>query len=712
MSLTDTYGVALALYPASTAFGLELRRAPDSAGAPDLGNVETLALVEGTRAIFLDLLPNDGLTRWYSVRHVRAGWTDSPWTDWFDAVPARLHDRYERGAFGAPFVLVDKVDGPNGNTTTQITLTAVAPGRAVTLLYAMGTAALAAAPSNPYTVTIDRDTNVVSDRILRAQARGEDGSESVVLFIVVDWDKVPEISMLTTPAPWYDSVSKTQKGWTVDGVVDDDTRGLFVVPNGLGAFTSIPAATAVTIGSPGYWLDLSSSNTFQLQALEDPGAFGNLAVTPYELSASGAPGLAGEVVNVPLVRAPVTVASTREDTANIRVVTLTATPSTATIRYRLNGGTWLEATGTVELRLDVSSAAVTLEFNAVVNDLVEPARTMTFDANPDPAILEGSGPREEPANQITMTVNTDDDVIRVGIWAIRVDAGDPELWPVVVGTNDPDGNYAKGLRWYASDGDWYIILRAYGNRSQWVEERYTITVTGAAATPGALEDPITATQVLVIGSPYHQLDWAYDSVVDASGLNDYAVTVREDGVEILSLADARDPRYPSDTPVGSTGLVTGTGGVRFARPWVSSGDPGAEAKTWAYEIRLYDGPALVATYYRSISGYVVPGTEGTAPTEAPSRPFLDYLGSDLWQSNWFNTRSDLDLEVEWTVTSGTFEILSDNTTVFTNLVVAGSTSDTGGGDSSSTQARARARYMVGELRGPWSSYSSWRNKVP
>jgi hypothetical protein len=617
MPITDNYGVALGLYPSDTLFDLELQRAPDLSGAPDVASAAVLAALPGTQPVYVDQLPNDGVPRWYSIRHVRTGWTSSALTDWFRAVPARLFEGYGR---------------------------------------------------NP----------------------------------------LPAVGLVSAPSPWFDATTQDQKGFLAYGLVNETTAGLFIQATSVGAVTCVPAATALTIGGVnGLWLDLSGQNSFLLQVLVDPGVNGSLVLTPYAHGDTAARGLHGDPVTVPLGRHPISTLSWLEDTASSRRVTLKANPGTATIRYKINDGSWVEAVGSVEFRVDVSQGSQSVQWYAVANGLAEPVHApFTFDANLDPEIRPGSGVTESPANNVLVQLNLDDDVKRVAVWARRVNAGGAAAWPVMDGTTDvPDDRFLKNLTWYAEAGDWYVIVRAYGNREQYVEARYTITVVGSATAVGALS-ALAASLVTVSATNYVELDWGYNSVVDASTLHDFAFTVREDGVEVLTLATNRDPREEPSVPVGSHGIFASPdGGVRLERAWVASGTSGAVANTWNYEVRLYHLGAYVASYNCTVSGYVVGGGGGgsSAPTDSPSTPTLDYIGEDSWTATWGNSRTDLALEIEWA-------FAFPNGSGFPYSLPAGTDQDSNGNGGSS-QARARVRYVNDYGAGPWSNWSPWRNNM-
>lgn len=81
-------GIALALWAADESFDFEIERANDASGVP--GPYQRIATVPGTTQVYRDRLPNDGLARWYRIRHVLPGYDPSPYTGGQDGIPAAL----------------------------------------------------------------------------------------------------------------------------------------------------------------------------------------------------------------------------------------------------------------------------------------------------------------------------------------------------------------------------------------------------------------------------------------------------------------------------------------------------------------------------------------------------------------------------------------------------------------------------------------------
>jgi hypothetical protein len=85
----ERYGVVLLAVPDPTVdwslYDLEIQQAPDSAGAPDTGNAETILRIppaarSGTPVTIT--LPNDATRRHWRWRHVRTGYDAGAWSEW------------------------------------------------------------------------------------------------------------------------------------------------------------------------------------------------------------------------------------------------------------------------------------------------------------------------------------------------------------------------------------------------------------------------------------------------------------------------------------------------------------------------------------------------------------------------------------------------------------------------------------------------------
>lgn len=108
-------GTVIALFPSDTDYDIEIQRAPDSAGSPDVGNAESIAITPGEQQTYIDELPTDGDPRHYRIRHVRTGETASDWTPWVAITPKTFISAYRQ----APVVpSVDERPSDDGATGT------------------------------------------------------------------------------------------------------------------------------------------------------------------------------------------------------------------------------------------------------------------------------------------------------------------------------------------------------------------------------------------------------------------------------------------------------------------------------------------------------------------------------------------------------------------------------------------------------------------
>jgi hypothetical protein len=115
----------------SSSYPLELERAPDSGGAPDLGDITDVAV--SLDGVFYDPLPADQSTYWYRARHVPgstsgSGVTASEWTDWLPAV-ARGTQGSGGGGGGNGDLPGDEQPGSNGGGSLVPILPSVSVAR-------------------------------------------------------------------------------------------------------------------------------------------------------------------------------------------------------------------------------------------------------------------------------------------------------------------------------------------------------------------------------------------------------------------------------------------------------------------------------------------------------------------------------------------------------------------------------------------------------
>src|SRR6266571_5037270 len=87
-------GIPLTIIPFDTSADIELQRAPQAAGVPDVANAVTIAHLAPAPASgvsYIDYLPLDNVVRYYRLRHVSLGLDPSAYSDWTAAlVPLQL----------------------------------------------------------------------------------------------------------------------------------------------------------------------------------------------------------------------------------------------------------------------------------------------------------------------------------------------------------------------------------------------------------------------------------------------------------------------------------------------------------------------------------------------------------------------------------------------------------------------------------------------
>src|SRR6266568_3446727 len=82
-------GIPLTIIPFDTSADIELQRAPQAAGIPDVANAVTIAHLAPAPASgvsYIDYLPLDNVVRYYRLRHVSLGLDPSAYSDWTAAL--------------------------------------------------------------------------------------------------------------------------------------------------------------------------------------------------------------------------------------------------------------------------------------------------------------------------------------------------------------------------------------------------------------------------------------------------------------------------------------------------------------------------------------------------------------------------------------------------------------------------------------------------
>lgn len=119
--LSQRYGVAVALFPADELSEIEVQRAPDSAGSPDVGAASTIAVLPPGSRLFVDELPPNAAPFHYRTRATLAGYDPSGWTCWAMGLPAPLPDAVTLPDVVVPTVSVARaVSGITGTVTVTV----------------------------------------------------------------------------------------------------------------------------------------------------------------------------------------------------------------------------------------------------------------------------------------------------------------------------------------------------------------------------------------------------------------------------------------------------------------------------------------------------------------------------------------------------------------------------------------------------------------
>lgn len=231
-------GIALAVYPTDVAYNIEIRRAPDSGGSP--GTWETIAIVSGGTQVFADPLPSDGAVRWYSVRHILAGFLPGPWSDAVDGVPAALNPNLVPPPLPTPSLAVAvELD----DTDAIVTWTSVG----VVTVFDTDNTILSPQPTSPWDVPRDFGGKVA---IYRIESRV--GSTVITDRIVIPGQSVritavtaEKTSGTTMDVTWAVNYDPAGTVYRVDYVITADGSGSGTV---VGA-TSPETITVTSLGS-------------------------------------------------------------------------------------------------------------------------------------------------------------------------------------------------------------------------------------------------------------------------------------------------------------------------------------------------------------------------------------------------------------------------------------------------------------------------------
>jgi len=88
--LRNLYGVALNLIPGDASLPIEVQRAPDSAGAPNVGSAVSLGSCGPFPlggGVYFDPRPANASVWWYRARHISDAFDSGDWTNWVSSAP-------------------------------------------------------------------------------------------------------------------------------------------------------------------------------------------------------------------------------------------------------------------------------------------------------------------------------------------------------------------------------------------------------------------------------------------------------------------------------------------------------------------------------------------------------------------------------------------------------------------------------------------------
>ena len=604
---------------------------------------------------------------------------------------------------GVPSLELKYTGGDSHNTYIQA-IAATPDGIGVEIFYAFGDDPFVLTVANGGNIAVPRATNDSGDRHLRVKAVADNGLVDVKE-LTIDFDVIPEISITAEMVPIYDA-GGVQIGWRIRGTSDEDTRGVSVAIAGGLTIQSATSSPGVFVGAV-YWIDTRVTKTWWMDFLQTPGQTGAATITPREFYDS-TQGLGGQPAVITLARAPITVHSIQRDNFTQYTVTLTATPATATIRHRINGGGWIENVGTKVFQVFVETADQLIEYYSYLpGGSSEEIRRVNIDQDDQPEITSASLTESTP-NNAHLEAGFDNDVVMWKFWARR------NLWP----TTDPLVGEGTPLEWclkysggvertsldFFAGGDgggsstWYGILRAYDKSGNFMQTEVSKLISGAPPVVGALSN-LLAQHSTEVGLHYNDITWSHNQTVqDVS----HTVTVREsdNGAGFAQLTIGRDARLEHDGGAVSA-LI---GGFHVQKPWVAPGTPGAVLHQYNYQIDLRKSSdnSLIDTYTASMSAWEAGGGGGgggAPPTEIPNTlaAFGEVLQS---RGTWNNTSGAHGIHIEW-----------EKNGVLQGMIAlaAGTATHTLTGLLAGDDLRFRVRYYNGYGNGDWSL--AWSNTV-
>lgn len=533
---------------------------------------------------------------------------------------------------------------------------------------------------------------------------------------------LPEFLFVNAPVPV--TSAGVIIGWKVSGRVDTDTNAVII---------ALSASLAIRATSPDnvlgdapeddvYWLNTAPGGFFTIEVYLLQGGSGQVTLTPaslYNPTAAIPPargGTLGGVFVQTLSRTPVTSINTVQPTATTFGVTLSVRPLTATIKYRFAPtalvGTepWVAVTGpqgATTFLVDVSAAPVMLEYYGVSTDNVaEEVHSMRLDQGTSADIVSVFAAETAP-NLLTASFILTDDVVN---WKLYARLGDYPDRPSMFA--DPfdtwlkfTGNRQKTeVSFYAVENagvPWYIEVHGYdlyGNPGR--EETFALFIDGPAwgtTTPGAITGLVA--NIVNEGSYFIDLTWANNAIIEAAASSRFTVSIRENGVAVATLRQAKLDHLGTNT-------IAGFGGWHRACTPAAVGAAGAAFFTFDYEVDLWDSSVFVATSSTSISGWFTVASGGVAPTATPPTPVVTagYPSSVALQADWAAVLPAYEIEIDWHASTDAFA--SDDDVFMSEILLPGTRTHTARGFVTGQSGRCRIRYANAFGNGPWSPYSN------
>lgn len=540
--------------------------------------------------------------------------------------------------------------GEDPNSRARFEISAQGPGL-VTLLYrTYAGEAFNEAPTNPYTLVLDRPAGEVTAREILVRAEADTGEFDEAGPVIWDWDTMPGVRM-PAPTPLLDLGTGLQTGWEQTASVDDDTRGLLIQVTGdLGSAVGEDIALQ-SLGGGEFWANTTTQKTLTLSLLQSPGRRGTLTLTPYRNSSAASRGVAGPPMAQRLERAPLTTYSWNSSESG-QMLHLRVDPADAEILYRILPSTaWITVPGpvaSVPVPLSGTVESRVVEFYSRVpgGGPSEQKRTVRLDRDSDP-FFDNLSVAEIANNLVAVEfVGADEDCVRWAVWARRGsmpvgDAGAPDQRFL----KDEGPMERKPRRFYAVNGEWYFIGRAYNARGAYHEVRVpdpdvpTTPLTVDGSTEGVAE--LSNLDVALIGAS-HRVTWQHNNEVDGDSRVVVLEHVGGATREIVTLGAARSP---ATDPSGSD-TESGEGGVNVPIQL------GTTFRQFVYEVQIFDGTTHLRSYQASISGsnYAGDGQGTPPPSGAPVHLSIEQDG-DFPGRLWFRYKNTdthpVEFEVQW-----------------------------------------------------------------